>query len=54
MPKPFLDCIAKGGKVRTVSLPKGTYRHVCYLKGKSYAGEVKKAQSPASKGGGST
>ena len=23
MPKAFLDCIAKGGKVRTVSLPNG-------------------------------
>lgn len=44
MPKPFTDCVAKGGRVRTISLPKGKYMRICYLNGKSYSGEVKKAK----------
>lgn len=41
MPKPFEDCVKDGGKVRTIKLKGNKYMHVCYLDGKSYAGEVK-------------
>ncbi len=43
MPQPFLDCVAKGGKVRTIDIGKDKkkYMRVCYLDGKSYPGEVK-------------
>lgn len=41
MPAPFLACVSKGGKVRTKKLSKGRYIHICYIGGKSYAGEVK-------------
>jgi len=44
MPKEFNDCVAKGGKVRTKTLSGGKYMHICYLNGKSYAGEVKKKE----------
>lgn len=47
MPKAFTDCVANGGRVRTLTgkkfgLKDGEYRHVCFLKGKSFLGEVKK------------
>jgi hypothetical protein len=45
MPKSFLNCVKKGGKVRTISLPKGKYLHICYLNGKSYSGEVKEKKN---------
>lgn len=41
MPKAFRRCVKKGGRVRTVKPRAGKYLHVCYLGGKSYAGEVK-------------
>lgn len=45
MPKDFEWCVKQGGKVKTIK-PKGksskTYIRVCYYKGKSYTGEVKK------------
>jgi len=41
MPKEFTSCVARGGKVRTKKLSKGRYIHICYIDGKSYAGEVK-------------
>lgn len=41
MPKDFERCVKGGGRVRTISLPHDKYVHVCYLKGKSYRGEVK-------------
>jgi hypothetical protein len=47
MPKKFNQCVAGGGRVRTVK-PKGkrsrTYIHVCYPRGggSPVAGEVKK------------
>jgi len=51
MPKAFTDCIKSGGRVKTVSGPnrllgvkKGQYRHVCFLGGKSFMGEVKTKQ----------
>ena len=33
MPKPFTDCVKKGGRVRTVQLGKNKYRHVCTING---------------------
>lgn len=43
MPKAFDDCVAGGGKVRTVVPKKGTYIHVCYPKngGSPVRGEAK-------------
>jgi len=46
MPVAFEACVAAGGRVRTVKgkkygCSKGQYRHVCFLKGKSYLGEIK-------------
>lgn len=40
MPKPFEDCVKKGGRVRTKKLSGGRYIRICYINGKSYAGEV--------------
>jgi hypothetical protein len=45
MPKEFDACVKAGGKVRTKVLAGGKYQHVCYLKGKSYAGYIKKAKT---------
>ena len=41
MPVAFDKCRAKGGKIRTISKPKGKYFHVCYLNGKAYKGYTK-------------
>ncbi len=43
VPKPFTNCVNRGGKVITkvISKKKGTYMHICYIGGKSYPGEVK-------------
>ena len=41
MPKDFDKCVAQGGRVRTKKLKGHKYMHICFLKGKSYAGEVK-------------
>lgn len=51
MPASFDNCVKKGGSVKTVTInkKKGTYMHVCYLKGKSYPGEVKTKKSKAEK-----
>lgn len=45
MPQAFENCIAKGGKVITKTLSKRRYMKICYLEGKSYAGEVKTKNS---------
>lgn len=42
MPKAFDNCVKKGGRVRTMLKSKGRYMHICFIGGKSYAGEVKK------------
>lgn len=42
MPIPFERCIKKGGRVRTKKLKGDKYMHICFLGGKSYAGEIKK------------
>ncbi len=44
MPRGFNMCVKKGGKVRTKKMSGGRYMHICYLNGKSYAGEVKKVK----------
>ena len=44
MPQGFDNCVSKGGRVRTKSLSGGRYMHLCFLKGESYVGEVKKAK----------
>ena len=41
MPKAFENCVKRGGKVITKTLKGNKYIHICYLNGKSYAGEVK-------------
>ena len=41
MPKAFDNCVKQGGRVRTKVLSGGRYMHICFLKGESYAGEVK-------------
>jgi putative hemolysin len=41
MPKAFDNCVKQGGRVRTKVLSGGRYMHICFLKNKSYAGEVK-------------
>ena len=41
MPEGFDKCEKEGGRVRTMSLSKGRYLHICYDKaGKSHASEV--------------
>ena len=42
MPKDFNDCVNQGGRVRPKKLKGGKYIKICFLKGKSYAGEVKR------------
>ena len=44
MPAAFEKCRRAGGKIRTKQLSGGRYMHICVLKGKSYAGEVKKKE----------
>lgn len=41
MPADFDACVKNGGRVRTISVNKTQYMHVCYLDGKSHSGEVK-------------
>lgn len=45
MPKGFDACVKNKGKVRTKVLSGNRYQHVCYLKGKSYDGYIKKAKT---------
>jgi len=44
MPAGFDKCVKDGGRVGTKKLKGGKYMHICFLKGKSYPGEVKKAK----------
>ena len=50
MPAAFDRCVKNGGKIRTVSLGKDKYMHVCFPKGggSSVSGEekVKKSYNP--------
>ena len=49
MPADFDMCVSKGGKVRTMSLGKDKYMHICILNGKSHKGEVKTKKASANK-----
>ena len=49
MPAEFLKCVKNGGKVRTKKLKDGYYMPICFIGGKSYAGEVKKKKLGAYK-----
>lgn len=50
MPKAFLNCVKKGGKVITKKIDKDRYIHICYLDGKSFPGEIKyKSRKPEKK-----
>lgn len=40
MPKEFENCIERGGRVRTKRLDKNRYIKICFIGGKSYAGET--------------
>lgn len=44
MPADFLKCVSSGGRVRTKKVGKGRYIRICFIGGKSYAGEVKTAK----------
>ncbi len=50
MPEDFERCRREGGRVRTKSLGKGKYMHICFKDGKSFAGEVKTKITKTSKG----
>jgi len=49
VPKEFNACVKNGGRVRTKTLSNGRYIHICFLNGKSYAGEVKTKQAGLAK-----
>jgi hypothetical protein len=42
MSKAFDDCVKRGGKIRTLSLPGNKYARTCEIDDKVYRGEVKK------------
>ena len=43
MPKEFMDCVKNGGSIKTISINKKKYAHVCIPKGggPSVMGEMK-------------
>jgi len=42
MPKDFIDCQKRGGRIVTEKLKGNKYKHICYDKnGKRYEGEIK-------------
>jgi len=41
MPASFHRCVAAGGAVRTKRLGGNRYMHICFRRGRSYAGEVR-------------
>ena len=45
MPEAFERCVKQGGRVRTKTLSGGRYMRICFIGGKSYAGEVKTKQA---------
>lgn len=42
MPQGFDYCRSQGGRIRTKRVNKNEYMRLCYLNGKSYAGEVRR------------
>lgn len=49
MPAAFESCVTRGGRVRTKKLNAKQYMHICWIGGKSYAGEVKTYQKVTKK-----
>ena len=48
MPVGFDRCRKAGGRIRTKTLSKGRFMHICFDKnGKSHAGEVKTKKAPS-------
>ena len=41
MPQAYLDCIKRGGRVRSKRISKTEYVPICFIDGKSFAGEKK-------------
>jgi len=41
MPKAFLDCVKKGGKVWTKKLGGGRYVHKCHIGNQTFTGHIK-------------
>ncbi len=41
MPADFDACVKNGGRVRTINIGKDKYQHICWIGGKSHAGDVK-------------
>jgi len=39
MPKEFESCVKRGGRVRSKRVDKNNYIKICFIGGKSYAGE---------------
>lgn len=51
MPKGFTECVRRGGRVRTKKLSGDRYIKLCFIGGKSYAGEAhKKKGNPGNDG----
>lgn len=50
MPADFDRCVKRGGRVRTVKLKDGRYRHICFIDNKGYPGEAKTKEKKAKKG----
>ena len=42
MPEAFEACVKKGGRVRSKRVSKDSYIKLCFINGKSYAGEKHK------------
>lgn len=47
MPEGFDSCEKNGGKIKTKKMSGGKYMHICFLNGKSYAGDVKTGKTTA-------
>ena len=41
MPVEFEACQRNGGRIKTKKLGNGKYIHICFIGGKSFAGEIK-------------
>ena len=50
MPKAFEDCVERGGRVRSKRVNKTQYMRICFIDGKSHAGEVKAYKKVLKKG----
>ncbi len=41
MPAEFDSCVRRNGRVRTIKVGKNKFKHICFIDGKSFAGETK-------------